>query len=162
MPAEMGNYLEMLPIELKGLDEAALDSELLKRGLSFVRENPGQYALLSLSRVPILFEFLPSKDSSLISNVTRVTSFGFAMPFMIFGIWLSLKSLIKSKSNFFDSPICPILGFGIIYSGIHILTWSLVRYRLPIDALFLVFASLSLSKLVQFLSTKYESNKTKP
>ena len=162
MPVEMGNYLEMLPIELKGLDEAALDSELLKRGLSFVKENPGQYALLSLSRFPILFEFLPSKDSSMISNITRVTSFGFALPFMIFGIWLSIKSLIKSKASFFNSPICPILGFGIIYSGIHILTWSLVRYRLPIDALFLIFAGLSLSKLVQFFYTKYESNKSKP
>jgi hypothetical protein len=162
MPVEMGNYLEMLPIELKGLDEAALDSELLKRGLSFVKKNPGQYALLSLSRIPILFEFLPSKDSSLISNITRVASFGFALPFMIFGIFLSLKSLIQSKSNFFDSPICPILGFGIVYSGIHILTWSLVRYRLPIDALFLIFASLSLAKIFQFLYTKHESNKSNP
>jgi 4-amino-4-deoxy-L-arabinose transferase-like glycosyltransferase len=162
MPVEMGNYLEMLPIELKGLDEAALDSELLNRGLSFVKENPGQYLLLSLSRIPILFEFLPSKDSSMISNITRVTSFGFALPFMIVGIWLSIKSLIKIKASFFNSPICPILGFGIIYSGIHILTWSLVRYRLPIDALFLIFAGLSLSKLVQFFYNKYESNKSKP
>lgn len=157
MPEEMGNYLEMLPIELKGLNEAELDSELLKRGLLFVKDNPGQYALLSLSRIPILFDFLPSKESSLISNITRVTSFGFALPFMIFGLWLSLKSLYKNKEPFLFSPICPIIGFGIIYSGIHILTWSLVRYRLPIDALFLIFAGFSLAKITQFFYRKYES-----
>lgn len=157
MPEEMGNYLEMLPIELKGLNEAELDSELLKRGLLFVKDNPGQYALLSLSRIPILFDFLPSKESSLISNITRVTSFGFALPFMIFGLWLSLKSLYKNKEPFLFSPICLIIGFGIIYSGIHILTWSLVRYRLPIDALFLIFAGFSLAKITQFFYRKYES-----
>ncbi|MHB8134434.1 MAG: glycosyltransferase family 39 protein [Anaerolineaceae bacterium] len=158
LPEEMGNYLMMLPVELKGLDEASLDSELLKRGLNFVFENPGTYALLSLSRIPILFDFLPSQDSSLLSNITRVTSFGFALPFMVFGIWLSIKSILKSKIIFFDSPISLILIFGFVYSAIHILTWSLVRYRLPIDALFLVFAGLALSKLSIFVRKRYANN----
>jgi 4-amino-4-deoxy-L-arabinose transferase-like glycosyltransferase len=151
LPEEMGNYLELLPKDMKGMDEAAMDSELLKRGMTFVKENPGQYILLSLSRIPILFDFLPSKESSWISNITRVTSFGFALPFMIYGIWLSIRSIMKAKGPFFDTPIALILGFGVIYSGIHILTWTLVRYRLPIDALFLVFAGLALSKLSQFI-----------
>lgn len=161
LTAEMGNYLELLPIELKGLDEAALDSELLKRGLTFVKDNPGQYALLSLSRIPVLFEFLPSKDSSTISNITRVASFGFALPFMIFGIWLSIRRLMIQKTTFVYSPVFPILGFGVVYSAIHILTWSLVRYRLPIDALFLIFAGLSLAKLFNFFMIRYETKKTK-
>jgi len=160
LPEEMGNYLMMLPVELKGLDEASLDSELLKRGLNFVFENPGTYALLSLSRIPILFEFLPSSDSSLLSNITRVTSFGIALPFMIFGIWLSIKFIFKTKTTFFDSPISLILLFGFIYSAIHILTWSLVRYRLPIDALFLVFAGLALSKLSLYVKNRYANNKS--
>lgn len=151
LPEEMGNYLELLPIELKGLNEAALDSALLKRGLAFVFDNPGQYLLLSLSRIPVLFEFLPSPQSSFVSNFSRVSSFGLALPFMLAGIWISLRDLIKTKTRFFDSPISLILAFGFIYSAIHILTWSLVRYRLPIDALFLIFAAAALQKLIKLI-----------
>ncbi len=154
LPEEMGNYLELLPIELKGLNEAALDSALLKRGFSFVIENPGQYLLLSLSRIPVLFEFLPNPQSSLISNLSRITSFALALPFMIVGIWISLRDLLKRKTYFFDSPISLILGFGFIYSAIHILTWSLVRYRLPVDALFLIFAAVALQKSFTFIFRK--------
>lgn len=154
LPEEMGNYLDLLPTELKGLDEAALDSELLKRGLDFVIQNPLQYLLLSLSRIPILFQFLPSGQSSIISNIARVTSFGLALPFMLAGIFFSLKDLIRQKKPFFDSPLSIILIFGFTYASIHILTWSLVRYRLPIDALFLIFAGLALGKLFEGLSSK--------
>lgn len=151
LPEEMGNYLELLPLELKGLDEAALDSELLKRGLDFVWQNPAQYALLSLSRVPVLFQFLPSSQSSLISNIARVTSFALAMPFMLAGIIISAKELTRQKRTFFDEPVSLLLIFGVVYASIHILTWSLVRYRLPIDALFLVFAGFALNRIVNHL-----------
>lgn len=151
LPEEMGNYLELLPIELKGLNEAALDTALLKRGLAFVFDNPGQYLLLSLSRIPVLFEFLPSPQSSFVSNFSRVSSFGLALPFMLAGIWISLRDLIKTKTRFFDSPMSLILAFGFIYSAIHILTWSLVRYRLPIDALFLIFAAAALQKMIKLI-----------
>jgi hypothetical protein len=36
----------------------------------------------------------------------------------------------------------------IVYAGIHILTWTLIRYRLPIDAVFVIFASLGLVDLL--------------
>ena len=148
LPEQMGNYRDLLPLELKGLDEAALDSELLKRGLTYVIQNPGTYILLSLSRIPVLFEFWPTSDSSLISNVSRVASFAIALPFMLLGIYMALRSIKRQKSDFLDSPVSLILLFVIVYSGIHILTWSLVRYRLPEDALLLSFAGLAINNLV--------------
>jgi len=39
------------PKELYGMDEAALDQELLRRGLNFVRDDPKRYILLSASRI---------------------------------------------------------------------------------------------------------------
>ena len=148
LPEQMGNYRDLLPLELKGLDEAALDSALLKRGLTYVIQNPGTYILLSLSRIPVLFEFWPTGDSSLISNVSRVASFAIALPFMLLGIYMSLRRIKSQKSVFLDSPVSLILLFVIVYSGIHILTWSLVRYRLPEDALLLSFAGLAINNLV--------------
>ncbi|PKO13674.1 MAG: hypothetical protein CVU39_17755 [Chloroflexi bacterium HGW-Chloroflexi-10] len=153
LPEEMGNYLILLPEELKGLDEAALDQALLQRGLQFVQEEPGRYFLLSLSRIPILFEFLPSKQSSLISNFSRVASFGIALPFILIGIMLSLVHLHRKKQPLFDSSIFIILLFGLVYCSIHILSWTLVRYRLPVDALFLIFAAYAIRNLSQKIFT---------
>ncbi len=55
---EMGSYQDLIPPEVRNLDEAALDQELMRRGLQFVIDDPGRYLLLSLSRIPVLFHVL--------------------------------------------------------------------------------------------------------
>ncbi|MAT44664.1 MAG: hypothetical protein CL609_20205 [Anaerolineaceae bacterium] len=143
---ETGNYLELLPKDIIDLDEVSLDQALLRRGFQFILDDPGRYVLLSLSRIPVLFEFWPSAESSLISNLTRLSSFALALPFMLVGIFFSLKEL--NRKTFFQSEVFLLLLFGLVYTGIHILSWSLIRYRLPIDILFLIFAATALFKLL--------------
>jgi len=138
---EMGSYHELIPEELLSLDEAALDQELLKIGIGFITEDPLRYLALSISRIPPYFIFWPSSSSSLISNVSRVFSFGIVLPFMIYGLYRSfvdrLKPLIKQ-------PLFLLYMFIVIYTGMHILTWTLVRYRLPVDAVLVIFAGLAI------------------
>jgi hypothetical protein len=43
------------------------------------------------------------------------------------------------------SPAGLLMLFSLVYSAIHILSWSLIRYRLPVDAVLLVFAGLGVS-----------------
>ncbi|HEY3341058.1 MAG TPA: glycosyltransferase family 39 protein, partial [Anaerolineae bacterium] len=64
LPADI-TYQSLVPPELRSLDEAALDSALLKLGMSYVTQDPVRYALLSLSRVKSFFMFWPSSDSGL-------------------------------------------------------------------------------------------------
>jgi hypothetical protein len=59
---DMGSYQQLIPNELIGLDEAALDQELLKRGLQFVVDDPGRYILLSISRIPYISSFGQQPD----------------------------------------------------------------------------------------------------
>lgn len=141
------NYLQLLPKDVIELDEISLDQELLRRGIGFVFEDPQRYLLLSLSRIPVLFEFWPTSDSSFLSNITRLSSFSLALPFMLVGVFLVLKQL-KMKL-FIDSEYFLIILFGFVYSSIHILSWSLIRYRLPIDALFLIFSALTVNTLIK-------------
>ena len=143
---QTANYLELLPIELKGLNEAELDTALLQRGFQFVLNAPVRYVLLSISRIPIYFTFWPTADSSLVSNLSRVGSFGISLPFMLYGAALAIFNSGKKRMRL-DSPQFLLLLFGIIYSLIHILTWTLVRYRLPIDAVFLLFAGFGINEL---------------
>jgi 4-amino-4-deoxy-L-arabinose transferase-like glycosyltransferase len=136
-------YREMIPTEVRHLDEAALDQELLKRGMQFVMDDPKRFVLLSFSRIPSYFMFWYSPDSSTLSNLSRIGSFGVFLPFMLYGLFLAIK---RSQGfwNLIFSPQGLLMLFTLVYSGAHILTWTLVRYRLPVDAVLIPFAGLAL------------------
>jgi hypothetical protein len=140
-------YIRLIPPELLSLNEAELDQALLKRGLDFVRNDPRRYLILSISRIDEYFMFWPSSDSGLISNVSRVASFGLLLPFMAYGL---LSQLRRS----FSSEILILYLFVIVYSAIHLLSWSLIRYRLPVDAVLIVFAGATLVEIQMRLAQR--------
>jgi hypothetical protein len=142
----MGSYNELIPPELLSLDEAALDQALLSRGIGFVVQDPVRFILLSISRIPHYFMFWPSSSSGLISNIARVTSFGIMWPFMLYGLY---RSYVSREKPFINQPIFLLYLFVLVYSAIHILTWTLIRYRLPVDAVLVIFAGLAIVDLVE-------------
>jgi hypothetical protein len=133
------SYRDLLPQELIGLDEASLDRELLIRGVRFVIEDPVRYALLSVSRIADYFVFWPTAGSGLISNVARVASFGWLWPFMALGLAGGLRRA-GSIRRAMGSPAGLLAMFVLLYTLAHLLSWALIRYRLPVDAVLLVFA----------------------
>jgi hypothetical protein len=152
LPSYLGSYQSLIPNELRNLDEAALDQALLKRGIQFVIEDPRRYLLLSLSRIPVFFMFWPSKDSGLTSNLSRVGSFGVLWPFMLYGLFRSIANEKQLLINRLASPSFLLILFVFIYTMIHLLSWALIRYRLPVDAILIVFAGLALVDLAQRVS----------
>jgi 4-amino-4-deoxy-L-arabinose transferase-like glycosyltransferase len=144
-------YQAMIPEEVRHLDEAALDQELLKRGIQFVMDDPRRYVLLSLSRIPPYFMFWYSSDSSALSNISRIGSFGVFLPFMLYGLFLAIR---KNRAfwNLVFSPQGLMMLFVLVYSGVHILTWTLIRYRLPVDAVLIPFAGMALLNVVERLT----------
>ena len=147
-------YRAMIPTEVRQLDEAALDQELLKRGVQFVMNDPKRYVLLSLSRIPPYFMFWYSSDSSTLSNVSRIGSFGLFLPFMLYGLLLGIRRSGRFWQLVF-SPHGLLMLFALVYSGVHILTWTLIRYRLPVDAVLIPFAALALHDLYERLAVKF-------
>ncbi len=131
-----------IPQELYGMSEAEMNDALLARGLGFILEDPGRYLLLCLSRIPVYFKFWPSPESSLLSNISRTLSFGLFLPFMLYGLYLSGK-----RSTLNINRLVLLYLFILVYSGIHLLSWALIRYRLPVDAVLIPFAGLGLSDL---------------
>jgi 4-amino-4-deoxy-L-arabinose transferase-like glycosyltransferase len=152
LPPEMGSYKDLVPIELRRIgDEALLEKELLGRGIQFVLDDPGRYILLSISRIPPYIMFWPSAGSGLISNISRVFGFGLLLPFMLYGLVRTFFRVPPSKGVSLKSPSFLLMLFILVYSGVHILTWTLVRYRLPVDAVLMVFAALAIYDLVERL-----------
>jgi 4-amino-4-deoxy-L-arabinose transferase-like glycosyltransferase len=156
LPPEMGSYQDLIPAEVRDLDEAAMDRALLQRGLGFVRDDPGRYLLLSLSRIPPYFMFWPSSDSSAISNLSRVGSFGLFLPFMLIGIFLVYTRYPADHRNL-TSPLTLLVFYSLIYTGIHVLSWTLIRYRLPVDAVLLLFAAVAIQEiLLRFVPARFQ------
>jgi 4-amino-4-deoxy-L-arabinose transferase-like glycosyltransferase len=150
---EMGSYYSLIPTELLHLDEAALDRALLERALASIAADPGRFLLLSLSRIPHYFVFWPSPASGTISNLSRVGSFGLFLPFMLYGLFLSWRYASGSLLARSRSPFFLLYLFVAVYTAIHVFTWTLIRYRLPVDAVLLLFAGLALLELRHRLAT---------
>lgn len=148
-----GEYFRMIPQELleQGLNEAEMDSALLSEAFGFIVAEPGRYLLLSLSRIPTYFKFWPSGDSGTVSNISRVGSFGLFLPFMLYGLILALKRSFGSWREWLASPFTLLYLFILVYTGIHVLTWTLIRYRLPVDVILVIFAGYGLLDIVERL-----------
>lgn len=129
-----------VPEELKGLNEAQLDRALTQRGLDFILADPGRIFLLNLNKILEYVRFWPTSESSQISNLNRVLSFGLYLPFMLFGLAISFSRW----RNF-----VPLYLFMVIHTGIHLLSWPSPRYRLPVDAIFMIFAGMALVELAR-------------
>lgn len=134
LPATGPSYTDLIPAELHRLDEAALNDALMARGWQFVFDDPVRYARLSISRLEDYFKFWPSADSSRLSNLSRVFSFGILLPFMLAGLWFSRSAWRQCL---------PLYLFAGTYTALHLLSWALIRYRMPVDAVLLVFAGLA-------------------
>lgn len=125
-----------------GLNEAELDGELLRRGIGFVLADPVRYLRLSWSRLLDYLSILPEPSTTPLHAVGRIVGYGLYAPFMLYGIMLALLSRDMRERSLLA------LLFVLCYSVLHVLTWAMVRYRLPVDAVAMPFVALALEDLV--------------
>jgi hypothetical protein len=145
-----GAYARLIPGELAGLDEAAMERALMRRAVAFVSDDPARFLALSASRATEYVKFWPSRDSGRASNYARVLSFGLCLPFMAGGIVLAFLRQpdrgCHGRSGR-HAAVWLLLGVAGVYTTVHVLTWTLVRYRLPVDAVLMPFAALAMVRL---------------
>jgi len=146
-------YGSLIPARLQKLNEAELDRQLLQRGFRFVADDPRRFALLSLSRSKEYFKFWPTKTSGLASNLTRVFSFGIYLPLFLSGLVLAALRFRRNGDQDNGATLLLLL-LSTLYTGIHLLSWTLVRYRLPVDALMMPFGGLGLVCLVDWARSR--------
>jgi 4-amino-4-deoxy-L-arabinose transferase-like glycosyltransferase len=148
---EHPSYIELIPPNLRHLNEAALEKALWREGLGFVLDDPGRYLLLSFNRLKDFFLFWPKADSSTLSNISRVGSFGLFLPFMVYGLFVSFPLLRRIKGEEERAGkralLVLFLIFIVVYSGVHLLSWAYVRYRLPVDTVLVIFAAIGIYDL---------------
>jgi hypothetical protein len=130
-----------LPPDLPRTNEAEMDRALLREGVQFVLDDPVRYLRLCLSRVRAYLEFWPTPDTTLLHNIGRVASAGIYLPFMLVGAMMIWRDRELAERT------ALIWLFAAFYSLLHILTWAMVRYRLPVDAVMMPVAALAVERL---------------
>lgn len=142
---DMPTYQDLIPLELRHLNEAQLDKALMKLAVDEILRDPVRYLRLIASRIPAHFIFWPLPDSGLVSNATRVFSFGLALPFMLVGLaaWLRMERRQQNGKllDVLRSDGMLLILFIAGYTAIHLMSWAGIRYRLPQDAPALIFAA---------------------
>jgi hypothetical protein len=133
-----------VPKELVGQNEAELDRALTRNGIEFILADPKRYLWLTLNKTLEYFKFWPSSESGRMSNLVRVLSYGLYLPFMLVGLFLSFSRWRSFMILYL---------FIFIHTAIHLLSWPAPRYRLPVDAVSMVFAGLALLELFSQLGS---------
>ncbi|MFO7694596.1 MAG: hypothetical protein R6V57_16035 [Vicinamibacterales bacterium] len=145
-----GMYAALIPDDLRELDEARVERELMERGLRFVAADPWRFLRLSAGRLEEYLKFWPSPNSGHVSNFARVVSFGVCLPFMVGGMILARSRALVLGGKGHPEPhpaVRLLLGVAGVYTLVHLASWTLVRYRLPVDAVLMPFAALSMAWL---------------
>jgi 4-amino-4-deoxy-L-arabinose transferase-like glycosyltransferase len=124
-----------IPEEVLALNnDSHITKTLLRMGIDNVLDDPGHFVMLTLTRLRELFKFWPTPDSSLLANLMRVFSFGLLWPVALAGILFSYRRWLA---------LLPIWLFIFIHTGIYASSWTMIRYRVPLDTLFIIFAALA-------------------
>jgi 4-amino-4-deoxy-L-arabinose transferase-like glycosyltransferase len=145
LPTNDAGPIPPLPVEASGMNEAQIDRLLTREAIGFILTDPGRFLRRVVGRIPAFFMFYPLAESGLVSNLTRVLSFGITLPFMIYGLFLSRRNWRRYVL------LCLFVG---TYTLIHLASWPGARYRLPVDAVLIPFAALALVHLWDRLAAR--------
>ena len=146
-PGHMGDfhpfYVFPIPPEvLASQNDVIITNTLLRMGVQNVLNQPWDFVMLTLTRLREFFLFWPTTDSTFTANLLRVFSFGVIVPFALYGFFANLRRFPE---------LAPIYLFMVVHTGIYAVTWTMIRYRIPLDPFFILFAAYSVQVVYQQL-----------
>ncbi len=144
-PGHMGNFHPFavfpIPNEVLALhNDVLITNALLRMAIQNILAAPWNFVLLTVTRLREFFVFWPTEDSTLQANLLRVFSFGLIVPFALYGLIANLRRF---------GELAPIYLFFVIHTGIYAVTWTMVRYRVPLDPFFILFAAYTLHRIYE-------------
>ena len=139
-PDHRGNFhpyrvFPIAPDVLASQNDAEITNRLFWMAVQNVLNDPVHFMLLTNTRLRELFKFWPTSDSIPLANLLRVFSFGIMWPFAVAGLLLSRRRWHE---------LIPLWLFMLIHIGVYSISWTMIRYRIPLDAILIPFAALAL------------------
>ena len=126
------------PEILASENDVTITNQLLKIGLQNVINEPLRFIFVSLARLRELFTFWPTADSGQLANLLRLLSFGWLAPLAAFG-------LIANRRRW--RSLAPIYLFILSHTGVYAITWTMIRYRMPMEPFLIMFGAYTIEQL---------------
>jgi 4-amino-4-deoxy-L-arabinose transferase-like glycosyltransferase len=154
-PDSLGNFhpyrVFPIPPDVLALDnDVDITNELLRRGIQNIVNDPALFVMLTLTRLREFFLFWPTAESDTLANLLRVFSFGLMWPFALAGLWLSRRQW---------RDLLPIYIFMLMHTGVYAITWTMVRYRVPLDTFLIPFAAVAAVQLFTWIRATHRGRK---
>lgn len=141
-----------IPEDVLALDnDSKITKALLAMGVENVLNDPGHFILLTITRLREFFKFWPTADSSPLANLVRIFSFGLLWPVALAGIAFSLRQW---------RVLSPLWLFMLLHTGVYGSSWTMIRYRVPLDAILVIFAGLAVTVLVEVALASYRQSES--
>lgn len=142
-PDHLGDFhpYQVFPIPaavLASQNDVLITNQLLRLGIANVLADPLHFVQLTITRLREFFTFWPTEDSGWIQNGLRVLSFGLLVPLTSIG-------LIANVTRF--RQLAPVYLFIVIHTGIYAITWTMIRYRMPMEPFLIMFAAYTLEQV---------------
>lgn len=128
------------PAVLASHNDVLINNQLLKLGVQNVIHDPLRFGFVTLARLRELFTFWPTADSGRLANLLRLLSFGWLAPLAAWG-------LVANLSRW--RTLAPIYLFLLIHTGIYAITWTMIRYRMPMEPFLIMFGAYTLVTLYE-------------
>lgn len=125
------------PAILASQNDVEITNQLLKLGLQNVRNEPQRFVFVTLARLRELFTFWPTADSGRLANLLRGLSFGWLAPLALVGLIANLRRW---------RTLAPIYLFLLIHTGIYAISWTMIRYRMPMEPFLIMFGAYTLEQ----------------
>lgn len=124
------------PKEVSGMSEVERDRFLTRQALLFIRQHPLNFLKLAFVKLARFWNVVPNFAEYRSPGYVLVSLVCFT-PVLILGLW-GIVITLKEKGGIVPS----ILALPILYyTLLHMVFIGSIRYRIPIDALLILFAS---------------------
>ncbi|MGB3340715.1 MAG: glycosyltransferase family 39 protein [bacterium] len=160
-PDNMVLMTNTLPRNIKDrlawLSEIERSDYFIKQGKEFIKHNPDKFAILLLKKTYYFWWFTPREiNGSSDALKYRSMYIAFYLPLLILGF---IGIIIAMKRRYIKHSLLPVVVI-IIIASIYIFTHvGLARYRAPVEALLIIFASGSLAVFKEKINRKLLSKK---
>lgn len=126
------------PAILASENDVTITNQLLQMGLQNVVNEPLRFVFVSLARLRELFTFWPKADSGRLANLLRILSFGWLAPLAAFGVVANLRHW---------RTLAPIYLFILSHTGVYAITWTMIRYRMPMEPFLIMFGAYTIEQI---------------
>ncbi len=139
-----GMRAEVKRLDLHGPVE--IDQYYWNKTLHIIRTQPGR-TLLQMSRKIFKFwRFVPYFSYSGKERIISAIFMSFLVPFSLFGAWAAWKN-----ERGFTWPAGLLISFVALYTLVNTITWTQIRYRVPIHPIVAIFCALGLVRALSLL-----------